>query len=83
MTERGRTIAAGLVLLVLILPSGLCSGFFTVGGVANLFDRDPVAQAVAVAMLIGAAVGWIFCVLMIGLWRRLNRAPPRVPGGSP
>ena len=82
MTDRGRNIAAGLVLLALVMPSGLCSGIFTVGGIANLFGRDSVAQAAATVMLIGATVGWIFCILMIGLWRRLRPCQPDPASGT-
>lgn len=85
MTEQGRKIAAGLVLLILALPSGLCSGVFAVGGIANSFDRDPVANVAGTVMLVGAAIGGVFCLLMILLWRRLRRDStdtPR-PGASP
>jgi ABC-type uncharacterized transport system permease subunit len=85
MSASGRQVAGFLVLLILALPSGLCSGLFTVGGVISLFGGDPVAQGIAGLFLVGSAVGWVFCILMILLGRRLRRraADGEPPGASP
>lgn len=72
----GRRIAAVLVLALMILPSGLCSLVFTPSGLMMIFAKDSVANAAGIAMLIGSTVGWIFCGLMILLYRRLRRGPP-------
>ncbi|MFL9827690.1 phage holin family protein [Rhodoplanes sp. SY1] len=81
MTETGQKFLLFVLIGLMALPSGLCSAVFTVGGLGMLLDRDPVAQAVSGISLVGAAIGWIFCALVLIGARRLRRMPP-TPTGS-
>jgi hypothetical protein len=84
MSRQGRKIAAAIILLGVALPSGLCSGFFTVMGAGSLFERDALARSLGPFILTCATAGWVFCILMIVLWRRLrrDRRDAGVPGGT-
>ncbi|NVO16836.1 MAG: hypothetical protein HXX10_22660 [Rhodoplanes sp.] len=85
MTETGRKVVLTVLIGLLALPSGLCSAFFTISGGALLFDKDPLAQSVSVVMLIGSAIGWIFCIVVLLGARRLRRSPveaDRAPPGD-
>ncbi|MDC7784187.1 hypothetical protein PQJ75_28195 [Rhodoplanes sp. TEM] len=86
MTETGRNFILFVLIGLLALPSGLCSAFFTIGGVGLLFEKDPVGQSLSVVFLGGALIGWIFCVLVLFGARRLRRAagePGRQGSGDP
>lgn len=85
MTETGRKFLLFVLIGLLALPSGLCSALFTVGGLGMLFDRDAVAQSAATVMLVGSAIGWTFCALVLLGARRLRRVPvsPATAGPNP
>lgn len=84
MTGTGRKFALTVLIGLLALPSGLCSAFFTISGAAMLFDTDALARSVSVVMLIGSAIGWLFCILVLLGARRLSRSPvdPVAPAGQ-
>ncbi|MFD2185065.1 hypothetical protein [Rhodoplanes azumiensis] len=83
MTESGRKFLLFVLIGLLALPAGLCSAVFTIGGLGMLFDRDPVAQAVSGISLVGAAIGWIFCALVLIGARRLRRMPVTPAAADP
>jgi hypothetical protein len=73
MTETGKSFLLTILIGLLALPSGLCSAYFTVMGAGLLFEKDPLGQSISVVALIGSAIGWIFCVLVLLGARRLSR----------
>lgn len=83
MTETGQKFLLFVLIGLLALPSGLCSAVFTIGGLGMLFDRDPVAQAVSGMSLVGSAIGWIFCALVLIGARRLRRMPVTPSAADP
>lgn len=75
MTEAGKSFALFVLVGLMALPSGLCSTFFTLGGIGMLFERDPLGQGLAVVFLGGALIGWLFCAVVLLGARRIRRAP--------
>ncbi|MBK5961115.1 hypothetical protein CCR97_23335 [Rhodoplanes elegans] len=83
MTETGQKFLLFVLIGLLALPSGLCSALFTVSGLGMLFDRDPVAQVASGIMLVGSAIGWIFCALVLIGARRVRGRPVTPAAGDP
>lgn len=82
MTLQQRRLAAGLLIFLLALPSGLCSLFTTVWGTAMLFERDALADAIGWTMLGGSAIGWAFCALVLYAARHMRRIAARNAHGD-
>jgi hypothetical protein len=71
MTPKAKKVTA---LLLLALPTGLCSLFFTPVGIGSLFSHDSLQHAIGILALICSGVGWAVCGVAIWGAVRLNRA---------
>jgi hypothetical protein len=85
MTPRGQRILAVLLLVLLALPTGLCSLAFTPMGLVSVFRTgDSLERSIGEFALICSGVGWLICGLTIWGAVRLNRAAnAATPPGDP
>jgi len=85
VTPRGKRILATVLLILLALPTGLCSLAFTPLGLVSIFKSgDSLEHAIAGFVLVCSGIGWLVCGLAIWGAVRLNRAANAAtpPGGS-
>ena len=85
MTPHGKKILAALLLILLALPTGLCSLAFTPMGLISIFKSgDSLEHSIAGFVLVCSGVGWLVCGLAIWGAVRLNRAAnAATPPGGP
>jgi hypothetical protein len=85
MAPRGKTLAV-ILLVLLALPTGLCSLAFTPMGLLSVFKSgDSLERSIGMFALVCSGVGWLICGLAIWGALRLRRAAtiePPPPGSS-
>ncbi len=75
MTPRGKNILGVILLLLLALPTGLCSLAFTPLGLLSVFRAsDGLERSIGLFALACSAVGWLICGVAIWGAVRLNRS---------
>jgi hypothetical protein len=75
VTPRGKKIVAALLLVLLALPTGLCSLAFTPMGLVSVFRTgDSLERSIGEFALICSGIGWLICGLTIWGAVRLHRA---------
>jgi hypothetical protein len=85
VTPRGKKVLAVLMLVLLALPTGLCSLAFTPMSLVSIFrSGDSLERSIAQFALICSGVGWLICGLTIWGAVRLNRAAnAEIPPSNP
>ena len=84
MTPEGKRTVAVVFLILLALPTGMCSLVFTPMGLISIFKGgDSLEHSIAAFVLVCSGVGWLVCGLAIWGVVRLNRAAKAAapPGG--
>jgi hypothetical protein len=84
MTSPGKTLAV-ILLVLLALPTGLCSLAFTPTGLLSVFKSgDSLERSIGMFALVCSGIGWLICGMAIWGVLRLSRAanaaaPPSNP----